>query len=392
MKIITDESKIQELLTRGVEEVIEFEHLKKRLLAGEQLRVKLGIDPTSPNIHIGRAVILWKLREFQDLGHKAVFIVGDFTGQIGDTSDKESERSGLSEEEVKRNMKTYFDQAFKILDKNRTEAHYNSKWLSAIGYRDIDEMLELFSLHEFEARENIAKRLTAGKRVSLRELLYPLMQGYDSAAIKADVELGGTDQKYNLLAGRVIQKHYGQSPQDIMTMKFPLLGPDGRKMSSSWGNVINITDEPNNMFGKVMSIGDDLIVHYFEMATQVPANEIREFEQSIRRGDNPRDIKLRLAWEIVRMYHGDREATKARDEWERVFSKGELPSEMEEVEGGKLVDVVGLGAGVSLTQAKRLIDEGAVKVNGEVIKEWEKLVSKSDVIQIGPKKFVKIKN
>lgn len=383
---------IDELLTRGTEEVIDGEHLKKRLLKGEQLRVKLGIDPTSPSIHLGRAVLLWKLRQFQDLGHKAVFIVGDFTGQIGDTSDKESERPGLSEEEVKRNMKTYFDQAFKILDKNRTEAHYNSKWLSAIGYRDIDEMLELFSLHEFEARENIAKRLTAGKRVSLRELLYPLMQGYDSVAIKADVELGGTDQKYNLLAGRVIQKHYGQSPQDIMIMKFPLLGLDGRKMSSSWGNVINITDEPNDMFGKVMSINDNLITHYFDMTTQVSSGEIREVEEDIKKGENPRDIKLHLAEEIVKRYHGAAVAQKARDEWERVFSKGELPSEMESLSGDMpLALFVKNWLNVSHSEAKRLISEGAVSINNEVVKEWGREVKSGDIVRSGPKNFVKAK-
>ena len=390
-KISTDERKIEELLTRGVEEVIDKDHLRGRLLKGEQLRVKLGIDPTSPNIHIGRAMLLWRLRQFQDLGHRVVFIVGDFTGQIGDTSDKESERPMLSEEEVKKNMKTYFEQAYKILDRQNIETRYNSEWLKKLGFLEIGRMADRFGLHEITARELIKKRLDSGRRVSFRESLYPLMQGYDSVAVKADVELGGTDQRFNLLAGRVIQPLYGQNPQVIVIMKFPLLGLDGRKMSSSWGNVINITDEPNDMFGKVMSISDDLIIHYFDMATQVSADGIRGVEEDIKKGKNPRDAKLRLAGEIVKRYHGPDAAQKAKDEWERVFSKGELPSEMEEVEGGKLIDVVESSVGVSSTQAKRLVDDGAVKINEEVVKEWSRQVNKGDTVQIGPKKFVKIK-
>jgi tyrosyl-tRNA synthetase len=243
---MTKEEKIDELLTRGVTDIVDRSHLEAALKGKKKLRVKLGIDPTSPNIHIGRAVALWKLRAFQDLGHQVVFIVGDFTGLIGDTSDKDAERPMLLEEQIKTNLKTYFDQAFIILDKSKTEAHYNSEWLKKLGFAEIGSMANVFGLHEFEARENIAKRLKAGKRVSLRELLYPLMQGYDSVAIKADVELGGTDQRFNLLAGRTIQPLYKQAPQDIMT--FDLLeGTDGRKMSSSWGNVINLVDTPDDM-------------------------------------------------------------------------------------------------------------------------------------------------
>lgn len=392
-KIDTSEQKIEELLTRGVDEVIDLEHLKKRLLSGEQLRVKLGIDPTSPNIHIGRAVLLWKLREFQNLGHKAIFIVGDFTGQIGDTSDKESERPMLSEEEVKQNMRTYFEQAYKILDKGNLETHHNSQWLGKLDFLEIGRMADKFGLHEITARELIKKRLDAGRRVSYRESLYPLMQGYDSVAVKADVELGGTDQRFNLLAGRTIQPLYGQPPQDVVIVKFPLLGPDGRKMSSSWGNVINIADESNDMFGKVMSIHDDLITHYFEMATRVPAEEIKNTEEGIKRGENPRDAKLRLAFEIVKMYHGDKEAIKAREEWNRVFSKGELPSEMEEVESKGILMQTAVIAGIvpSNSEFKRLVEQGAVKINDEIVKDWQTKDKPGDVVQIGPKKFVRIK-
>ena len=216
-KIITDEDKINELLSRGVEEVIELEDLKKKLKSGERLRVKLGIDPTSPNIHIGRAVPILKLKDFQDLGHQIVFIVGDFTGVIGDTSDKESERPMLGEEEIQQNLKNYIDQVAKIIDIKKCEVHYNSEWLEKLNYKEIGKQADSFSLNEFSSRENIKKRLDEGKRVSLRELLYPLMQGYDSVAIKADVEIGGTDQRFNLLAGRELQRSYGQEPQNILT-------------------------------------------------------------------------------------------------------------------------------------------------------------------------------
>ncbi len=392
IKVNTDEGKIKKLLTRGVEEVIDADHFKKRLLSGEKLRVKLGIDPTSPNIHIGRAIVLWKLREFQDLGHKVIFIVGDFTGQIGDTSDKDTERPMLSEEQVQQNMINYFEQAFKILNKKNVETHYNSSWLKKLGFLEIGRMADKFGLHEFSSRELIKKRLDAGKRVSLRELLYPLMQGYDSVAVKADVELGGTDQRFNLLAGRTVQPLYKQASQDIVVTKFPLMGLDGRKMSSSWGNVINITDEPNNMFGKVMSIRDDLIVQYFELATQVSEDEVENIKSTLKEG-NPKDAKIHLAEEIVKMYHGKKEAEKAKDEWEKVFSKGELPSEIQDApgEGMKLIDFINEHAlASSSSEAKRLLDQGAVSVNDEVVKEWGHVLNKGDIVRVGPRKFLKV--
>jgi len=231
-KIITDENKINELLTRGVEDVISKENLKKKLISGKQLRIKLGIDPTSPNIHLGRAIPLLKLKDFQDLGHQIVLIIGDFTGLVGDTSDKDSERPMLSEEVVKTNLKNYVEQAAKIIDIKKCEVHYNSKWLAKLDYYKIGQQADVFSLSDFISRENIKKRLDKGKRISFRELMYPLMQGYDSVAIKADVEIGGTDQRFNLLAGRDLQRYYKQEPQDILMN--PLIeGLDGRKMSSN---------------------------------------------------------------------------------------------------------------------------------------------------------------
>lgn len=350
---------IDELLSRGVTEVIDKEHLKKRLLSGEKLRVKLGIDPTSPNLHLGRAIPLLKLRDFQDLGHTAVFIIGDFTGMIGDTSDKEAERPMLSKEQVRENMKTYLDQAFKILDKDKTETYYNSEWLNKLGYLEIGNMASLFSVHEFNSREVIARRLEAGKRISAVEMFYPLMQGYDSVAVRADVELGGNDQRYNLLAGRKIQPLYNQEPQDIM-MTLLLEGTDGRKMSSSWGNVITLTEEPSQMFGKVMTVNDNLVRKYFELCTRVAYEEIDNILNN-----HPKDAKMRLAFEIVKMYHGEEAAKKAQEDFENAFSKGGVPEDILTVSIDRnraLVDVLlEQGLVASKTEFNRLERAGAIK-------------------------------
>lgn len=386
------EQKIDELLSRGVSEVIDREHLKKRLLAGEKLRVKFGIDPTSPNIHIGRAVPLLKLRDFQELGCEIVFIVGDFTGTIGDTSDKESERPMLDEETVRKNMETYTIQAAKILDLSGVEVQFNSTWLAKLDYREILLQADAFSLHEFISRENIRKRLDEGKRISLRELLYPLMQGHDSVVMKADVEVGGSDQWFNLLAGRKLQECAGQSPQDILTMGL-ILGTDGRKMSSSWGNTINLLDEPNDMFGKVMSIPDELIGSYFVHCTRVPMEEVGE----ITKADNPRDAKVRLAKEIVALYHGADEAAKAEEYFVNTFSKGEIPENIAEakVEAGmKLVDlIVSLGFAGSKGDARRKIEQGGVELDGGKITDPNTVFDASSdgkVLKVGKKDFVKI--
>lgn len=391
-------NQIEEILTRGVEEAIDKAHLETLLKSKKKLRVKLGIDPTSPNIHIGRAVVLWKLRAFQELGHKVVFIVGDFTGLIGDTSDKESERPMLDEKTIKANLKSYFAQAAKIIDPKKAEMHYNSKWLKKLGFAEIGKLADLFSLHEFEARENIALRLKAGKRVSLRELLYPLMQGYDSVAVKADVELGGTDQRFNLLAGRTIQPFYKQPAQNIL-MTVLMEGTDGRKMSSSWGNTVNISEEPNNMFGKIMSIPDNLIKKYFTLATRVPLSEVDE----VLKLPNPRDQKLKLAEEITKLYHGEKKALVAKEAFINQFSKGELPEEIElkKVTGviqsagnyklSVLLKIVGLVE--SKGEARRLIDQKGVKVNSEVSDDVEISLDgqKEYLLQVGKRKFVKIK-
>jgi len=321
---------IKELLSRGVAEVLDRVHLEKRLISGEKLRIKLGIDPTSPNIHLGRSVPLLKLRDLQELGHQIVFIVGNFTGVIGDTSDKSAERPMLERSAVEENLKTYLDQYKKILDIERTEIRYNAEWLEPLGYKEIAHQANAFSLAEFVARKNIKDRLEAGKRISLRELLYPLMQGYDSVVVKADLELGGTDQWFNLLAGRTLQEQYGQNPQDIMTMNL-IMGTDGRKMSSSWGNTINLFDEPKEMFGKVMSVNDDLIIKYFTLATRVSMAEVKEYEKQLKSGLNPRDVKARLAKEIVGMYYGKLLAGKAVESFNKQFKNKELPDDILEI-------------------------------------------------------------
>lgn len=379
-RVITDEKKVDELLTRGVTEVIVKDSLRKRLLSGERLRVKLGIDPTSPDLHIGRAVALWKLRAFQDLGHTAVFIVGDATGVVGDTSDKEAERPMLTQERVGKNMKTYFDQAFKILDPQKTETHYNSKWLDKLGFLELTKMASLFGLNEFASRELISKRMDAGQRVSFHELLYPLMQGYDSVAVRANVELGGTDQRFNLLAGRNIQKLYNQEPQDIMTLEL-LEGTDGRKMSSSWGNVVNVLDKPNDMYGKIMSVKDELVERYFTLCTRVPTEAIEEIMAL-----HPKEAKMRLAKEIVTLYHGKDAAEKAA----AGFMKPDNAEEVVVPHGTKLRDIAGT-LGLSIGELRRLVAAGAVEVaGGEKVASIEAELT-SATLKIGKHRFVRIK-
>ncbi len=421
------EQLIDEILSRGVAEVIDHEHLKKRLLEGKPLRIKLGIDPTSPNIHLGRSVPLLKLRDFQDLGHTVVFIVGDFTGQIGDTSDKDSERPMLSEDLVKKNMESYLEQAYKILNKESTEVHFNSKWLSRLTLKRIGELSTWFSLNEFISRENIKKRLDGGKRISLRELLYPLMQGYDSVMVDADVELGGTDQRFNLLAGRESQRHVVTSqeelelirenikgipkqrsgnsigpnrlasePQDILMTNL-ILGTDGRKMSSSWGNTINLTDVPNEMFGKVMSVPDNLITDYFVHCTRVPMTEIGKMAEDMVTGGNPRDAKVRLAKEIVRLYHGDAEAEKAEQYFIETFSKGTVPDEVQTVTvvpGTKLTDMLAeAGLAESKGDARRKAEQGGVSIDSVKL-AYDTVLTKEEhhdkVIKVGKKDFIKV--
>ncbi len=385
-------NKIEELLSRGVEEIIDRFNLEKKLIGGKQLRVKLGIDPTSPNIHLGRSIPLLKLRDFQKLGHKVVLIIGDFTGLIGDTSDKNSERPMLSEETVRENLKTYINQVAKIIDIDSAEIHYNSEWLSGLGYMDIGRQADVFSLNEFVSRDNISRRLNAGKRISLRELLYPLMQGYDSVKARADVEIGGTDQRFNLLVGRDMQRFYGQEPQDIFTN--PLIeGLDGRKMSSSFGNTVNLLDTPNDMFGKIMSLKDDFIVKYFTLLTRIDMHTITEFNTMLKEGTNPRDLKIKLAFEIVQMYHSKKDAQVAQNYFVKTFSEKETPKNLPKFKPSQydLISVlVEAKLASSKSEARRTIEQGGVKINGTLIKDIHYVVSSDSVLQKGKINFLEI--
>jgi tyrosyl-tRNA synthetase len=393
--IDTSAEKIRNILTRGVEEILVKESLEKKLKSGKQLRVKLGIDPTGTTIHIGRAITLRKLKAFQDLGHQIVFIVGDFTAQIGDPSDKLEKRPMLTHATIQENLKEYKKIVGKIIDVSRAEFRYNSEWLAKLGFQEISELAESFSVQQMSNRRNFKERFDSGEEVSLREFLYPLMQGYDSVAVKADVEIGGFDQLFNLKAGRTIQKHYGQPEQDILTTEM-LEGTDGRKMSTSWGNVINITDEANDMYGKIMSVRDDLIPKYFTLATEVSLREIETIKKQLADGANPRDLKMKLAREIVGLYHGANAATKAEGNFIDTFAKGGVPNDIETVEvarGALLADVL-LEKNIvaSKTEWRRLVDEGAVNEvdSEEKITDPFYKVEKNLTLKIGKRRFIKI--
>jgi len=325
-----------------------------------------------------------------------VFIVGDFTGVIGDTSDKESERPMLSRETVKENAHTYFTQAAVLLG-NSFEKRFNSEWLEKVSFGELGELADQFSLAEFVARDNIKRRLSAGTRVSLRETLYPLMQGYDSIAVMADVELGGVDQRFNLLAGRVLQEHFGQAPQEIVMTEFPIEGLDGRKMSSSWGNTINFTDVPEDMYGKIMHLHDDLIVKYFTIMTRVPLADVHKIQDQLEKGElHPRDAKMRLARAIVALYHNETLAADAERQFVATFQMGEVPEGMQEVAvapGSALTDVlVTHGVVKSKSECRRLITEEAIQnaETGERITDPAFAVTKPLALKVGKRRFVRI--
>lgn len=390
--------KIKNLLLRGVETVIEKKHLENLLFGKKKLRIKHGIDPTGEKIHLGRAISLWKLREFQELGHKIVLIIGDFTAQIGDPSDKLEKRPFLTPEQVKRNLKNYLPQIGKIIDLKKAEIHYNSEWLKKLNFQEVCRLAEIFSIQQMARRKNFKIRLAKKEEVSLREFLYPLMQGYDSVMIKADVEIGGADQLFNLLAGRKIQEYYGQKPQDILTTKM-LLGLDGRKMSTSWGNVINITDPPEEQYGRIMSMHDEMIIDYFILTTNLPLWEIKQYEIELRQKKiNPKIIKEKLAFEVVKRYHGETAAQKAQECFEQLFSKKEFSVNLpllklnpQKISALELVLFSGIVK--SKSEAWRLIKQGGVKINNNPAKEPREIMvlNNNDVIQIGKKNFFKIR-
>ena len=399
MKIITDENKIDEILNRGVEDVIEKESLKKRLLSGKRLNIKLGIDPTGPKIHLGRSTVLMKLKDFQDLGHNIVLIIGDFTALIGDASDKDAMRRSLTEEEVKENMKNYLSQIGKILDLKKVEIRYNKDWFGKMKVEDIIKLSMNFTAQQMIQRRNFKERWETEKPIGLHEMLYPLLQGYDSVVVSADIEIGGFDQLFNLKAGRELQRVFDKEVQDVMTLKM-IYGLDGRKMSTSWGNVINILDEPNEMFGKLMSLKDELIIDYFECCTRVPMLQIEEFRKSLKNKEiNPKEVKKILSKEIITFFHDADLALKAEKEFEQVFEEKKLPTEIEEVkieekEMGIQDLLVKLSLAKSKGEAKRLVDQGGVKLifndNTEVVKTENIKIEKGMIFQVGKRNFKKI--
>jgi len=388
---------INTILDRGVEKIIKKDSLAEKLKSNKRLRIKHGIDPTGPEIHIGRATQLLKLKEFQNLGHQIVLIIGDFTAQIGDASDKNSVRKILSEKEISENMKNYTKQIGKILDMNKVEIHYNSEWLEKLSAKDILSLSMNFTAQQMIQRRNFKERWEKRKPIGLHELSYPLLQGYDSVAIKADVELGGYDQLFNLNIGREVQQIFKQNPQDIIGTKM-LPGLDGRKMSTSWGNVINLTDEPKEMYGKIMSMRDEYIYDYFELCTRIPLKEIANIKEEIDNNSaNPRDMKAKLGREIVTMFYDEKKAIEAEKEFERIFREKKTPINISEINVKKEgINILNLLVKINLTNsksnAKRLVLAQGVKINGKIQNNWKKIVKikKGLIIQIGRKKFIRI--
>lgn len=403
------EEKIEDILTRGVAEVINRDHLRERLLGKKKLRIKLGIDPTGPDIHIGRASTLKKLRMFQDLGHKAVLIIGDFTAQIGDSSDKPEGRKGLTQGQIDSNLENYLEQIGRVVDISRAEIRRNSEWLGKLSPSEWVKLAGNFTVQKMISRDNFATRIKRGTPVSLQELLYPLAQGYDSVVVKADVELGGTDQTFNLHAGRKLQQVYGQEPQDILMMQL-MIGPDGRKMSTSWGNVIKIVDLPENKYGKIMSIADQLIPVYMEMLTDVPLTEIHNLEAALSEGEiDPMKLKKRLAKLVVQEFDGNEAAEDAQKHFESVVQRKEVPSKNKilkaEVEGDSIDvnELYGLIKRFNLTrskgEARRILQQGGIYLTGKNKGDEDVVIDKDSILKItdegitvrvGKRRFLKI--
>lgn len=397
------------LLKKGTAEIVSEDELRERLqraaAAGRPLRVKLGVDPTAPDIHLGHAVVLRKLRQFQDLGHTAYFIVGDFTGRIGDPSGRNVTRPQLSEEEIQTNALTYREQAFKILHPERTKLLFNNNWLGSLTMAELVHLASSYTVARLLERDDFAQRYGTGQPISVHEFLYPLAQAYDSVHIEADVELGGTDQKFNLVMARDVQRHYGQEPQIAVLM--PILeGLDGKeRMSKSLGNYIGIAEPPGEMFGKIMSLPDFIMERYFRLCTDVPDQEIDRLTAAMAQGEvNPRDVKLRLGREIVQMYHGAAAAAAAQEEFLRVFSQKELPSDMPVVSlpdpwraAGRapILDVLAHGGLVSSrSEGRRMVRQGAVRVDDQVISDEkaEVPVAPGTVVQVGRRRFVRLED
>ena len=387
------------LIKRGSQELLVEQELKERLGTGKPLQVKAGFDPTAPDLHLGHTVLLNKLRQLQDIGHHAVFLIGDFTGMIGDPTGKNTTRPPLNREQVIENAKSYTSQVFKILKPEQTEVVFNSAWMDKLSAVDMIKLAATHTVARMLERDDFDKRYKSGQPIAIHEFLYPLVQGYDSVVLKADLELGGTDQKFNLLMGRELQKHYGQTPQCILTM--PLLeGLDGvNKMSKSLGNYIGITEPPQEIFGKLMSISDQLMWRYIDLLSLEPVSVIEQWKKEVEQGRNPRDVKVGFAQEIVRRFHDNKAAEQALMDFEARFKQGAIPDNLPEItlkvedsalSVAQVLKFAGLSAGTS--EAMRMIDQGGVKLNGEKVSDKKLSLAKGQtvVLQVGKRKFAKV--
>lgn len=397
-EINTDPERIKRLLSHNVEELIVKESLEAKLRSGKRLRIKLGADPSRPDLHLGHSIAIRKLKEFQDMGHQVVFIIGDYTGMIGDPSGKSKTRVALGREEVMENAKTYMDQVGRILDLEKTEVHYNSEWFSTMTFEDILHLTGKFTVARILERDEFDKRLKSSTDIAVSEMLYPMMQAYDSIMVKADIEIGGTDQKFNLLAGRELQKKSGEVPQDVLTCPL-LVGLDGEnKMSKSLDNYIGISEEAGSMFGKLMSISDDMIFYYFKLLTEKSAEEMETIKKTLEdKEKNPRDLKVQLAKEVIAIYRTQDEAESAEEEFNRIFREKQKPTDMPEMELNKteypIIDLlVETRLASSKSEARRLIEQGGVRIEDEVQADFNREIVITDgmVIQVGKRKFLKV--
>ncbi len=389
--------KIQELLTRGVEKIIVKESLEKKLKSEKKLRIKHGVDPTTKDLHLGYAVIYQKLKEFQDLGHQVIFLIGDFTARFGDPTDQRKTRGLRDKKEIEKAAENYIKQIGKILNLKKLEIRRNSEWFDKFTGEDMLKLQSRFTIARMLERDMFQERMKRGEEVFCHEPVYPMLQAYDSVILKSDLTIIGSDQLFNEIQARELQKEYNQEPQDIIAMPL-LVGTDGkRKMSQSLGNYIGITEEPFEQYGKIMSIPDDLIFHYFELCTKIPLKEIDQLKKALKAGVNPRDIKARLAQEIVKLYHGSLKAKRAKEEFERIFKKHLEPSKILEYKLSftryKLQDLLTkTKLASSKSEARRLIEQGGVKINRRVCKDWQEEIEikKGMIIQVGKRKFAKL--
>ncbi|HXH01765.1 MAG TPA: tyrosine--tRNA ligase [Candidatus Competibacteraceae bacterium] len=388
------------LIKRGTEELLIEDDLVERLKLGRPLRVKAGFDPTAPDLHLGHTVLINKLRQFQELGHHVMFLIGDFTGMIGDPSGKNATRPPLSAEQIQANAQTYRDQVFKILDPEKTEVCFNSQWCQALGAEGMIRLAARYTVARMLERDDFAKRYAEQRPIAIHEFLYPLVQGYDSVAMRADVELGGTDQKFNLLVGRELQKHYGQPPQIVLTM--PILeGVDGmQKMSKSLGNYIGIQEPPDEMFGKLMSISDTLMWRYFELLSFRSMSEIEGLKRAVDEGMNPRDVKFQLGEELVARFHDAAAAQRAKENFIARFQKGALPEDMPEIHVQSQDGVIAVanllkeaGLTTSTSEALRMIDQGAVRIDNERVEDKSLQLKAGSVLicQVGKRRFARVR-